>query len=131
MANSTLTAFPDLESALMGFLTGVVAGATCGTATPSNLADALPFVRITRFGGNDDLITDTARVSIDAFTADWTSCQVLAEAIRQKMLNSRPIVLEDCVIDHVSTLTGPSEIAWGDVNVRRRNASYQVSARRS
>lgn len=89
----------------------------------------LPFIRITRTGGGDDRITDNARVSIDAFAGTRADSYTLAEAVRQKML-VWPIVLSNCVIDRIITTTGPMEVPWGDVNVRRRVATYTVSTRR-
>lgn len=133
MANSKLTDFPDIEAeliALLGAIEGVIGA---GTVTPSSLgADgSMPFVRVQRTGGGDNLITDSAKVSIDAFGATRSDAYLLAEQIRQLLLTN-PIVLEGCVIDHVSTGTGPVDIPWGDTtNVRRYNAAYTLSARRT
>jgi hypothetical protein len=130
---SEFTAFQDVETVLMTYLTGVVTGATCGTATPDNLGDVLPFIRIMRIGGGDDRHFDTAKVSIDSFGLTRMDSYTLGEAIRQALL-SYPIVIPgtpDQVIDLVTTETAPQEIPWGDVNVRRRNAVYSVWTRRS
>lgn len=127
MAN--FTDFPDVEVVLMTVLGGL---ATTGTVTPSTLQNSLPFIRIMRVGGSDDRFNDSARVSIDAFGADRAAARTLAESIRQTLL-AWPIVVGDpsCVIDKVTTNVGPMEIPWGDVNVRRQNASYTVVVRRA
>lgn len=127
MAN--FTDFPDVEVVLMTVLGGL---ATTGTVTPSTLQNSLPFIRIMRVGGADDRFNDSARVSIDAFGADRAAARSLAESIRQTLL-AWPIVVDDpsCVIDKVTTNVGPMEIPWGDVNVRRQNASYTVVVRRA
>jgi hypothetical protein len=131
---SVYTPFPDVEVALMAALDGLE-GAGVGTVTPATLGSAgtLPFIRIMRVGGSDDRFNDSARVSIDAFGATRGDAQTLAEAIRQTLLNW-PIVIDganSCVIDKVTTNVGPMDIPWGDVNVRRQNASYTVVVRRS
>jgi hypothetical protein len=118
--------FPDIEAALVELLSDL---ATCGTVTPPNLDSSLPFIRIMRYGGNDDLINDSARIDIDAFGQDRASSYELGEAIRQRLL-AFPFSLTNCVIDKVTSNTGPMEIPWGDANVRRRNASYTVICRR-
>ena len=133
MANSKLTAFPDIEAVLVTFLSEIDGVVGVGTVTPPTLgADgSMPFIRVQRTGGGDDLFTDSAKVSIDAFGATRGDAYSLAETIRQLLLTN-PIVLPDCVIDHVLTGTAPVDVPWGDpTNVRRYNASYTLSARRS
>lgn len=118
--------FPDIEAALISLLGDL---ATCGTVTPANLDTSLPFIRIMRYGGADDLISDSSRVDIDAFESTRELSYQLGEAVRQRIL-SFPFSLTGCVIDKVTSNTGPMEIPWGDANVRRRNASYTVICRR-
>lgn len=122
-AGTTILSFTSTTSVVMS--NAATAAATGVTVQLSRL----PFIRITRVGGGDDRITDNARVSVDAFAGTRADSYTLAEAIRQKML-LWPIVLSNCVIDRIITTTGPMEVSWGDVNVRRRVATYTVSTRR-
>lgn len=121
---SPLTAFPDIESAVMELLADL---ATNGTVAPSDLT--APFNRITRYGGADNFITDTARVDVDSFAPTRQVAYALAESVRQRMLGF-PWVLTNAVIDRVSTDAGPHEVAWGDPNVRRFTTAFQVLTRR-
>lgn len=133
MANSVLTPFPDIERVLVVLLGAIEGVAGAGAVTPSNLGadDSMPFIRVQRTGGGDDLITDSAKVSIDAFGATRDDAYSLAEQIRQILLKN-PIVANGYVIDHVATGVGPTDIPWGAdaSNVRRFNASYTLSVRR-
>lgn len=123
---ASFTPFPDIEGALLTFLADL---GTCYVVAPPDLQNHLPAIRITRFGGADDRVTDVARIDIDVFTADRASGFTISEQIRQRLLGY-PLSLTNCIIDRVTTNTGPMEIPWGDAIVRRRNASYSVSCRR-
>jgi hypothetical protein len=119
--------YPDVEQLLLDVLADL---GTCATVTPSDLQNHLPFIRLARFGGGNDQVSDAARVSIDAFGATRPDAYELAESIRQRLM-SNPHGTPAGLIDLVETDTGPNEIPWGDVNVRRFNASYTVTTRRS
>lgn len=121
--------FPDIEAELRNLLVDLVAGCdNIGSVTPSTLQGSLPYVRIQRFGGEDDGFTDAALVSIDAFAGDRTTARTLAEAIRQRLLTGAYI---GTALDCATTATGPNEIPWSeDQEVRRFAASYRVTARR-
>ena len=125
-----LSPFPDLNQAVRAAIGDLVGGdAHTGTVTPSNLQGVLPFIRVQRFGGADDLLTDTARVAVDYFAATYADAQAGAEAVRQRLI-TRPLVTAPGVIDRVTTTLAPHEIPWDDPKVRRFTATYTVSARR-
>lgn len=125
---SDLTGFPDTEAALLAVLVDLAGN---GTITPTNLADVLPFVRVMRFGGSDDLLTDTARVDVDCFAATRPAAQSLAEAVRQRMLSYPHVVDGVGTIDYATTDLAPNEVPWSDSqSVRRFTASYTVTTRR-
>ncbi len=121
-----LPPFLDVETALVELFSDL---ATTGTVTPPSLLTSLPFVRVTRIGGLDTRLFDTARVDVDSFGATRAVSYDLAEACRQRLL-SYPQVTAAGVIDLVVTNAGPHEVPWGDTNVRRFTASYSISARR-
>lgn len=118
--------FPSAQRAVAEVLAGF--GST-GSRVPADLLGSLPFIRIQRTGGPDDLVFDSARVSIDVFTATDAESDSLSEAVRQHLL-AVPHRTSVGLIDLVTTITGPAEIPWGDLDVRRYNASYTVSSRR-
>lgn len=123
------SAYPDVEVALVDLL-GDLASGGAGTVTPPDLQDSMPFLRIKRFGGTDDLWTDAALVSVDAFASTRTAAFDLAESVRQRLLTF-PHVTAEGTIDRTTTATGPNEVGWSDdQTVRRFTASYRVTVRR-
>lgn len=121
--------FPDIEAALVDLLLDLADGGA-GTVTPADLQGMMPYLRVQRFGGADDGITDALNVSIDAFAADRATSRALAEAVRQRLLTG-PHVVGEATIDKAITLTAPNEVPWSDSQaVRRFTASYRVTARR-
>lgn len=122
------TAFPDIEAALVTLLEDL---ATTDTATPANLQTAMPFIRVTRFGGADDRFTDSAAVNIDTFAATRADSLALAQTILQRLI-SGPQVVGTTTLDYTTTATAPNEVPWSDdQTIRRFSASYRLSARRS
>jgi hypothetical protein len=132
-----LVGYPDIESLLIDLLADF---GTVDTVTPADLATVLPFIRISRIGGTDDRITDTARVDVDCFQSTRVLVQTMAEGVRQHLIAGPYVVLEGAVIDRITTLSGPFEVAWGASGsrstsrgydpIRRFTASYTVTARR-
>jgi len=121
--------YPDTEAVLVDLLLDLADGGA-GTVTPNDLQDVMPYLRVKRFGGLDDLWTDAALVSVDAFAGDRTTAHTLAEAVRQRLLTF-PHTLDGATIDRVTTTAGPSEVAWSDdQSVRRFTATYRVTVRR-
>lgn len=128
MSDVTVRApFPDVEATLVAALADL---ASCGTVTPPNLQQAMPFLRITKLGGSDDGFSDTSSTSIDAFASTRAVALVLAEDVRARLL-SYPLVVNGVTIDRVTTVTGPYEVPWAsDLTVRRFSASYTIVTRR-
>lgn len=121
-----LTVFPDIEAGLLELLADF---GTCGTVVPADLDGTLPFVRVSRFGGGDDRISDTGFVDIDTFAVRRADAYQLAESVRQRLI-SGPHVLTVGTFDVVGTNTGPHEVPWANTGVRRFTAAYQVTTRR-
>lgn len=122
------TPFPDVETAVMDLLEQWY-GVETGTTTPSDLAAIVPFVRVSLVAGRDDRVTDYSVVDIDVFTQTRQQGYDLAEGIRTRLLDG-PHQSGTVVIDKVRTETKPFQAPWDDTNVRRRLATYRISARR-
>jgi hypothetical protein len=129
-----LADFPDVELALLAVLGDLVGGAD--HISVSVLADTggalawLPFLRVTCFGGTDDLITDLSRVDVDAFAATRAAAKELAGAARQRLLG-KPHVGDGWVLDHVRTDVKPHYVPYVDSPPPYRyTAAYSVTARR-
>ena len=129
-----LTTFPDIEKVLGSVLEDLVGGSThIGNTTPVNLQESLPYIRVMRIGGVDDLVTDVATVAIDAFAAVRDDALSLAGSIQQRLI-SGPNVVAGVTVDETRSVVGPHEVPWSaaaDPNMHRFTASYRVSARRS
>lgn len=119
--------YPDLEAVVVELLSDLAA---TGTTTPPDLQTAMPFVRVQRYGGQDDRVTDAALVAVDAFAAVRSDAYALAESVRQRLI-SGPHQVGSAVVDAATTATGPNEVPWSsDQTVRRFAAAYRVTARR-
>lgn len=122
-----LAPWPDVEAALEDILEDL---APTGTTTPAKLQETLPFIRIERFGGDDDRITDANLITIDTFAAVRADSKALAETIRARLL-SGPLTTGSTTLDTTTTATAPSEVPWSDdQSIRRFSATYRITARR-
>jgi hypothetical protein len=130
---TALVSFPDAERAVCDLLASL---GTTGTETPAALQSELPYIRVTRTGGADDRVTDTATVSVDVFAADATTAKAVAEQARQRLtmgpfLSDVPFATGHGRVDRARTVTGPQMLPPSDGDdMRLAAASYQVSLRR-
>lgn len=118
----------DVEVAVMDLLEAWLA-VNVGTTTPADLVEILPFVRVGLVAGRDDGVTDYSLVDIDVFTATRQQGYDLAEDIRTRLL-AGPHRVGTVVVDKARTDAKPSPVPWDDESVRRRLATYRISARR-
>lgn len=119
--------FPDVQRVLVDALTVFVAADRTDIETPEDLQVRLPFVRVVRTGGGRNRLNDLATVEIDVFAGTYAQGEPLAESISQWLCGPPPPI---SVFDRVVCAVAPRELPWGDVNVRRFGATYQVVARR-
>jgi hypothetical protein len=132
---TALGPFPDIEQLVISLLSELdVEDLEVSTDTPPDPQGTyswLPFIRIDCFGGGDDRVTDTSRVTVDAFAATKEASQQLAEQARQ-LLIAFPHQTEHGVLDHTVTNTKPNQVPYGDeTKIVRYTAAYTVTARRS
>jgi hypothetical protein len=123
--------YPDVELVLCDLLADLGA---CGTRTPADLQTRLPFVRVRRVGGNDDQVTDRARVDVEVFALTRAAGESLTETIRGRLSVRGPVTVTSggrpVVVDRAQLLAGPVELAWPDPEVRMFHATYQLESRR-
>lgn len=124
---SPFSRFPDVQRVLVTDLEAIAGVDHTGTETPADLLGALPFIRVLRSGGASDRLNDFASVDIDVFAATYVQAERLAEEVRQRIVGPPPPV---AVLDRVRCEAGPRELPWGDGQIRRFGATYQVTARR-
>jgi hypothetical protein len=121
-------AYPDVERMLAGWLSAHLSVRTL-TDTPTNLAQILPVIQITRFGGADRYPgIDTAQVDIDAYASTRTAAAQLAEdvryAVRFVLAGQR---VGDLTVADVETINGPAWRPYDNSSLRRFGATYQFT----
>lgn len=101
-------------------------------ADPAGSLSWLPFLRIECIGGSDDGLTDTSRLTIDAFASTRSAAQALAGSVRQRFVSPGILrVSGKGVIDLAATSAKPRPIAWtASPPPFRYSASYRVDMRR-
>ena len=122
--------YPDVELVLVELLGRFVSGPpNIGTSTPNSLAEVLPFVRVNRYGGPDNGVTDRAAVDVDAYAARRADAINLARQIHA-FLTSGPHKVGSNLIDLVTTQVGVVERPRAAGDIRRFGGTYTVSCRR-
>lgn len=123
----TLPVFPDIEAAFHELLSGFGEN---GVATPPDLENKLPFIRVQAIGGGDDRVTDSVSLAVSVFTADRSGLEI-AEQIRQTLTATGGKATSVGVIDRITTDLRPIEVPWTDgATIRQFAARYRVRARR-
>ena len=123
-----LAPFSDAERATGDLLSSL---GTTGSETPLTLQSSVPYIRLTRTGGADDRITDTATVSVDVFAPDAGTAKSVAEQVRALLLAAEGAPTAHGVIDSARTVTGPFVTPATDTdNLRLAAASYRITMRR-
>ena len=125
--------YPDIELLLVGYL-GTKTGHRAVTELPAELDSILPVIRVTRVSGGDDLgfsKLDRPVVDVDVFAATRTGAHDLSDQVR--VLLRQDLVTVDTVqpagvVTEVRTITAPRWLPDSNVNLRRYNASYQITA---
>lgn len=125
--------FPDAEEAVRLLLADLVAVGSTGTETPSNMPDAiLPFIRVSRFGGQADQWTDSPRIDVDVFVArgSRTDGVTLAATCLARLLSFPHVIPTVGVIDRVDVDVSPNEVPWINTDLRLITSSFKVTVRR-
>lgn len=100
-----------------------------GRATPDDLQDRFPFVRVARGGGGGTRREDFPVLDVDVFDSTRQSAYDLSEAIRERLLGV-PLILAGLRIDSVETEVAPRRLPWDADGTHRRSATYNLGYRR-
>lgn len=126
-----LSPFPDVELLLVTLLADLADG-NIDIETPADLQDHLPFIRVTRIGGQGTRWSSAPHIDVDALVGvgNRSAGMALAQACEAR-LSSFPHVIPDVgVIDTVATDVSPNEVPWNDPAVLLFTSSYTVTVRR-
>jgi hypothetical protein len=125
---ATLTMFPDVESALMFVLVPQFPDIRFVTSLPSGPMPKIT-TRIARSGGgNRKIWVDEPSVEIDTwgFSNDTMAASIAAREIQSVVLSLSGVQIQNGVIQHVSTISGPRALPEVNPSLCRYNASYIV-----
>lgn len=129
---------PDIELVLNPWLVSQLASVYDVTArvfseSPDDLASIVPAVRLYRITGSDKnypMILDQASINVDSYGADRASASQLARQVHALLITTaQGSSINGAAIGQVVTIAGPRWLAYGDLNIRRYNATYAVTFR--
>lgn len=120
--------FADVEQLVVLLLADAL-DCRVSTELPAHIETVLPVVRVSRTGGPDDKITDSARIDVETFHSDRGRSWDLAQQAREAMHAAAHTVVGGRLIDTVDTETAPMWIDYANDSVRRYTATYRVTSR--
>jgi hypothetical protein len=123
---------PDIEILVIAYLKAQT-GRKAVTDLPAadKLAAALPLYRVTRVSGESrDYKLDHPIIDLDTFAPDRATASLLAREADDLLCNHLPY--EHCVqptgvVTAVSTVVGPRWLPDSNPNLRRFQASYEIT----
>ena len=121
----TDTLWPDLERHYVAVLTKPPVRAS--TDVPEDVETLPGAYRVSVAGGDDDRITDSVLVDVEAFHPDRHEAWKLAEDARRAIHANR--AAPGILIDNVDTVTRPRRMFYGP-HVERYVSTYRVRLRR-
>jgi hypothetical protein len=124
-----LLRFADVEAALVGALGNVSGVRRVVTLLPAALVGVLPLLRVQRFGGHDNRVTDTANVDIETLAGTYGQASALANLVHTTVLALAHTPLQGTMFDTVETISHPIWVDYENPNVSRFVATYEIAAR--
>lgn len=124
--------FPDIEVLVIAYLKAKT-GRRVVTDLPAAdaLTQALPLYRVTRTSGEDsDYKLDHPIIDVDAFAATRAEASQLSRAALDLLRNHLPFedaVQPTGVVTSVGTVVGPRWLPDSNTNLRRFQASYEIT----
>jgi GGDEF domain-containing protein len=123
------TGLVSAELLVRGWLAGQFAPIRVVTELPANLADVVPVIQVTRFGGSDDVIVlDNANTDVDTYAATREAALALAEQVRTALrLHLTGVSTGGGVVTGVTTISAPRVVPYDNTSLRRVVASYRIT----
>lgn len=110
------------ETVLVEWLRTAFPSVRVVTETPANLADVLPVIQVTRFGGADEYIPafDNPSMDFDVYAATRDAARGLAHDVRDSLRGDLPgaTVLGVSVV-RVRSISGPAWTFYNNTSMRR------------
>lgn len=123
---------PYADAVFITRLASVFTSATVAKRVPADLAGAVPFIQVVRFGGPMRTTLDDPTFDVDCYDADEVSAMQLAREVQRELLTySRGVTVvygsEKAVICNVTCISGPSWRPYDNTNVERVGATYTAT----
>lgn len=124
-----MTEYVEAEPALVAAAKAKFTGTRIATETPANLADVLPCIVITRFGGTEDTFYtfDNPSIDFDCYAATRKAARTLAHQVRTWVRQELPgSTIGGAFVLRTQTISGPIWTPYENTNVRRFTYSAQI-----
>jgi hypothetical protein len=125
---TALTMFPDVESALMFALIPQFPSYRFVTSLPAGDPTKIT-VRIVRSGGGNRIIwvdEPTVEVDVWGFRSDTMSASIAARQVQSAILSLAGTQVQNGVIQHASTVSGPRPLPEVNPKLCRYNSSFSI-----
>jgi len=119
----------EAELVLVAWLRAAFPNARVATETPANLADVLPCIAVSRFGGADEEIPtfDNPMLDFDCYAATRGEARTLAYAVRSSLRNDLPgQMVAGAFASRVRTVAGPVWTPYDNPALRRFTYSARI-----
>ena len=127
----TFTPLAEAETLVRGWLATQFPTPTYRVVTelPANLADVVPVIQVTRFGGADRFtVLDDANIDVDTFGATRDGARNLGGLVRSALILHLPgVQTGGGIVTAVSTISAPRWVPYDNTNLRRFVASYRIT----
>lgn len=120
------------ETVLLTWLKAAFPAARVVTETPGDLADVVPCIQVSRFGGADEYVStfDNPSMDFDCYAATRGEARQLAYDVRSSLRDDLPgQVVAGASIVRVRTISGPAWTPYNNTNLRRFTYSAQIRLR--
>lgn len=124
-----MSEYAEAEALLVAWLDTEFGSARVATETPSNLADVLPCIVVSRFGGLEDEVYtfDNASLDFDCYAATRAAARTLAHQVRTALRRDLPgETLGPAFVHRVQTIAPPIWTPYDNTAVRRFTYSAQI-----
>lgn len=125
--------FIDTEELVVAYLQSLNLGSVA-VEMPSD--PVMPFLLVTRIAGGDDRITDRGMVQIECFHSSRDGANALARQMHYRIQQwtakvgvTLPSTGLPVYVDRIETVQGPHYSDYGDENLKRYVARYEVVSR--
>jgi len=120
------------ESVLVAWLSSAFPDVRVVTETPANLADVVPLIRVSRFGGVDEQIWtfDNPTMDFDCYDTGRIAARDLAYQVRRSLRRDLPgQIVAGAFVLSCRTLSGPAWTPYDNTTSDLRRFTYSAELR--